>query len=341
MRALGERCAVGVENPDLRDWVRLLAPPQVKVASAAARAWVGGVGECGGEEAVGPLFGVADLEPGELVGEPVAVDVLQLVEGRVSGLDDEGGERELGESLQLEADRSVGERGREVVEALALDRGEDRPVWAADRVVAGGNGCPDRFYRLLSEAVGVALAGIDGDRDRLGEGASAGDPAARVGGAGGLLGLPEDRLVPLHLREDELGAGKPGTVEHEVDRGPAPSAEPNRRLLDDPGVLRPWLLEAVTVDARGRRPQLARLQHQPALERQPQQIGQLAVFLRVTRHNENGRSTLTAHAAAWYSWISPPSTSRRRISARGEPRASCGSPAGVASANERCGRSVL
>src|SRR6266545_6962118 len=223
MRALGERCAVGVENPDLRDWVRLLAPPQVKVASAAARAWVGGVGECGGEEAVGPLFGVAagvgedevdfgvaDLEPGELVGEPVAVDVLQLVEGRVSGLDDEGGERELGESLQLEADRSVGERGREVVEALALDRGEDRPVWAADRVVAGGNGCPDRFYRLLSEAVGVALAGIDGDRDRLGEGASAGDPAARVGGAGGLLGLPEDRLAPLDLREDELGAGTLG-----------------------------------------------------------------------------------------------------------------------------------
>src|SRR6266545_5296403 len=308
MRALGERCAVGVENPDLRDWVRLLAPPQVKVASAAARAWVGGVGECGGEEAVGPLFGVAagvgedevdfgvaDLEPGEVVGEPVAVDVLQLVEGRVSGLDDEGGERELGESLQLEADRSVGERGREVVEALALDRGEDRPVWAADRVVAGGNGCPDRFYRLLSEAVGVALTSVDGDRDRLGEGASAGDPAAGVGGTGGLLRLPEDRLAPLDLRQDELGAGTPGTVENEVDRRPAPAAEQDRRLLDDLGILWPCLLEAVTVDARGRRPQLARLQDQAALERQPQQIGQLAVFLRVTPHDESGRSTLTAH----------------------------------------------
>jgi hypothetical protein len=94
------------------------APPEVKVVSAAVRAWVGGVGECGGEEAVGPLFGVAagvgedevdfgvaDLEPCELVGEPVAVDVLQLVEGRVSGLDDKGGERKLGESLQLEAER--------------------------------------------------------------------------------------------------------------------------------------------------------------------------------------------------------------------------------------------
>src|SRR6266540_4954480 len=138
MRALGERCAVGVENPDLRDWVRLLAPPQVKVASAAARVWVGGVGERGGEEAVGPLFGVAagvgedevdfgvaHLEPSELVGEPVAVDVLQLVESRVSALDHDGGEGKLGESLQLEGERSVGERGGEVVEALALDGGKN------------------------------------------------------------------------------------------------------------------------------------------------------------------------------------------------------------------------
>jgi len=89
-----------------------------------------------------------------------------------------------------------------------------------------------------------------------------------------------------------------GTVEHEVDRRPAPTAEQHRRLLDDLGLLRPWLLEAVTVDARGRRPQLARLQHQPAVERQPQQIGQLAVFLRVTPDDERRRSTLAAHAAA-------------------------------------------
>ncbi len=132
----------------------------------------------------------------------------------------------------------------------------------------------------------------------LGEGASAGDPAAGVGGTGGLLRLPEDRLAPLDLREDELGAGTPGTVEHQVDCRPAPTAEQHRRLLDDLGLLRPRLLEAVTVDTRGRRPQLARLQHQPSVERQPQQIGQLAVFLRVTPDDENGRSTLTAHAAA-------------------------------------------
>jgi hypothetical protein len=114
--------------------------------SAAARVWVGRVGERGGEEAVGPVFGeaagvgedevdfgVADLEPGELVGEPVAVDVLELVKSRVAGLDDDGGERELGESLQLEGERSVRERGGEVVEALAFDRGSTVPslVWTA------------------------------------------------------------------------------------------------------------------------------------------------------------------------------------------------------------------
>src|SRR6266566_8440356 len=111
--------------------VRLLAPLEVKVVSAAVWAWVGCVGERGGEEAVGPVFGVAagvgedevdfgvaDLEPGELVGEPVAVDLFQLEERSVSRLDDKGGERKLGESLQLEAERSVGEGGGEVVEAL-------------------------------------------------------------------------------------------------------------------------------------------------------------------------------------------------------------------------------
>src|SRR5712691_12981504 len=104
------------------DWARRRAPLEVKVVSAAVRVWVGGVGERGGEEAVGPLFGeaagvgedevdfgVAHLEPGELVGKPVAVDVLQLVESRVSALDDDGGEGKLGESLQLESERSVGE----------------------------------------------------------------------------------------------------------------------------------------------------------------------------------------------------------------------------------------
>jgi hypothetical protein len=149
---------------------------------------------------------------------------------------------------------------------------------------------------LLGEAVGVAFTGVDGDRDRTRKGLSARDPAAGVGGAGGLLRLPEDRLATLDLGKDELGAGKPGTVEHQVDRRSAPAAEPDRCLLDDFRILRPCLLEEVAVDARGRRPRLPRFQHQPVLERQPQQVWQPAIGLRVAGNQEG--PTAVAHAAA-------------------------------------------
>ena len=167
-------------------------------------------------------------------------------------------------------------------------------------VVAGGNGRPRRVRAVLGEAVGVALSGVDRDRHRLGEAAPARDPAAGVRGAGSLLRLPEDRLPPLHLREDELRARKPGTVEDKIDRRPAPAAGEDRRLLDDVCVLGPWLLEAVAVDARCRRPGRAGFEDQPALERQPQQVGQPAVFLRVARDEEGRRLAygVNAHAAA-------------------------------------------
>jgi hypothetical protein len=92
---------------------------------------------------VGPVFGVAacvgeddrdawvaDLESGELVCEPVAVGVVELEQRAVAGLDDDGGEREFGEPLELEGEGAVGERAGEVVEALALDGGEQPPVRA-------------------------------------------------------------------------------------------------------------------------------------------------------------------------------------------------------------------
>jgi hypothetical protein len=74
----------------------------------------------------------------------------------------------------------------------------------------------------------------------------------------------------------------------------------DRRLLDDVGVLGPWLLEAVAVDACCRGPARAGFQDQPALERQPQQVGQPGDFLRVARDDEEcvfARSA-AAHAAA-------------------------------------------
>jgi hypothetical protein len=124
-------------------------PHELGVSAAGVR--IGRVGECRGEKAPGAVFGVAagvgedeldlgvaGLKPDELVGEPAAVDVLELVERRVAGFDDDGGERELGQPLQLEGERAVGEAGGEIVEALALDGGEDASVRRLDRVVAGG-----------------------------------------------------------------------------------------------------------------------------------------------------------------------------------------------------------
>jgi hypothetical protein len=66
----------------------------------------GGLCQGGGEEAVSPVFGVsagvgvdevdvgvADVEACELVGEPGAVDVLELEQGGLPRFDDDGGER--------------------------------------------------------------------------------------------------------------------------------------------------------------------------------------------------------------------------------------------------------
>jgi hypothetical protein len=149
---------------------------------------------------------------------------------------------------------------------------------------------------LRGEAVRVALAGVDHDRDRTHQRLPAGDPAAGIGAAGGLLRLPEDRLAALHLREHELGAGKPGAIEQQVDRRAPPSAQPDRRLFDDLSLGWPAALEAVAVHARGRRPRLPRLQHQSIFERKQQQVRQLAVGVRVTGDEEG--PSVVGHAAA-------------------------------------------
>jgi hypothetical protein len=56
-------------------------------------------------------------------------------------------------------------------------------------------------------------------------------------------------------------------MEDKIDRRPAPAAGKGRRLLDDVCVLGPWLLKAVAVDARSRRPGRSGFEDQPALER--------------------------------------------------------------------------
>jgi hypothetical protein len=194
-----------------------------------------------------------------------------------------------------------------------------------DCVVAGGDGRAHSAGALVAETVGVALAGIDRDRRRLGEGASARDAAAGVGGSRGFLRLPEDRFTSFDFGEDELGARLPGPVEDEIDRRPTSAADDDKRLVDDFCVFRPSSFEAVAVDARGRRPRRPRLQHEAVLEGQPNEVGQPAIWLRVPRDkNDAGAVGFAAHAAAAYSWISPPSTSRRRTACGGAPRAAGG-----------------
>jgi hypothetical protein len=147
---------------------------------------------------------------------------------------------------------------------------------------------------------------------------------------------------PFDLGEDKLGARLPGPVENEIDRRPTSAADDDKRLVDDFCVFRPSFFEAVAVDARGRRPRRPRLQHEAVLEGQPNEVGQPAIWLRVPRDKKDaGAVGFAAHAATAYSWISPPSTSRRRTAGGGEPRAAGGWPAGVASASERCGRAPL
>src|SRR6266540_7129625 len=87
-----------------------------------------------------------------------------------------------------------------------------------------------------------------------------------------------------------------GPIEDEIDRRSPPATEQDGRLLDDLGLGGPRLLEAVAVDAGGRRPGLARLQDDPVLEREPEQVGQLAVCVRVPGDQEH--ASVIAHAAA-------------------------------------------
>jgi hypothetical protein len=151
---------------------------------------------------------------------------------------------------------------------------------------------------LPGEPVGVALTGVDSDREWIGDGAPAGDPGAGVGCPDGLLRLPEDRFPALDLREDELGAGLPGTIEDEFDRRSPPPAQDHRGLLDDLGVRRPGVLQPVAVHTRGRRRAVTGLQRDPALERQPENVGQTAVLPAVPRDHEQNRPGLLAHATA-------------------------------------------
>ena len=147
---------------------------------------------------------------------------------------------------------------------------------------------------LLGELVGVALAGVDQDRE-LGEpgGAAAGDTDPGPGLAGGARGLPEDPFAAtLDAGEHELGAVLPRAVEHQVDRDTAALAGADRDPLDDLGVSGP-ALGAVAVDLRGPRPAVAGLEDELAgREREPDQERERRVGVGVGSDLEQGAREL-------------------------------------------------
>src|SRR5439155_7169334 len=83
-----------------------------------------------------------------------------------------------------------------------------------------------------------------------------------------------------HFGEDELGARLPGPIEDEIDRRSTTAADKDDGLIDDVCVVRPTFFEAMAVDTRGRRPRRARLQREAVSERQPDEVGQPAIWLR-------------------------------------------------------------
>jgi hypothetical protein len=94
------RLASATDDQPRPTWLRLscsaLGRPHRRVlARGSGGSSFGVAAGVGGDE---PDFRVAELKAGELVCKPAAVDVLELEQRRVSGLDDDGGERKLGDA---------------------------------------------------------------------------------------------------------------------------------------------------------------------------------------------------------------------------------------------------
>src|SRR5262245_15448471 len=86
-----------------------------------------------------------------------------------------------------------------------------------------------------NEAERVFLAGIDGDREPVGECSTLWDAATRIRFHRDGAGLPEDHRTATRLGEHELRAVLPGPIEHEIDRRSASPTRDDGSALDDLG----------------------------------------------------------------------------------------------------------
>jgi hypothetical protein len=169
-----------LKGSEILIWVRWDGRARRPVPSVGVGARVGGVGECGCEEAVRPVFGVAagvgvdelnvgvaDVEACELVCEPGAVDMLEFEQSRIPRLDHDRGERQFGEALHLERECSVGECAGEVLEGLPFDSRDDRSVRAVDRVVASEDSRADSGGSFVGELPALTPSSTSGRRTQL------------------------------------------------------------------------------------------------------------------------------------------------------------------------------
>ena len=129
------------------------------------------------------------------------------------------------------------------------------------------------------------LQGVDSYGQAI-HGTSAGDAGTGIGESRCLQRLPPDRGSPAQGREDELGSSELRTIQNQIDCGPTPSAERNLSLVHHLGALIPsgGILKAE--HCRRPRPALPSLEHKSALDRQPGEIGQTALGVRVPRDPE-------------------------------------------------------
>jgi hypothetical protein len=180
------------------------------------------------------------------------------------------------------AQRPVDEAGHEVGEGFAFHGGDELPghgqpvIPARQRPLGGGD-------LLGGEAVGVLLAGVHHDL-QVGEAGGAGRRGADV--RAGLLprarGLPEHRFAAAGGGEHDLGAVLPGAGQDQVDRRAVSGAGADRRLFDDLRFVGPLAgVDGVAVESFGARPGAGGAEHHPAAEREPQQVGQPRVRVRV------------------------------------------------------------
>ena len=98
--------------------------------------------------------------------------------------------------------------------------------------------------------------------------------------------LPPDRRSPAQCREDELGSSELRTIQNQIDCGPTPSAERHLSIVHHLGALIPsgGILKAE--HSRRPRPALPSLEHKSALDGHPDEIGQMALCVRVPRDPE-------------------------------------------------------